>query len=110
MGSNTAKSTIYSRLQQSEGPGTYHWPIGLDDDYFQQLTAEKQIAKYHKGFPVLEWVKVGQRNEALDCEVYCYAAAIRAGLGRLNFKTVENEIDQRLVLQEDGRYPTEQPK
>jgi phage terminase large subunit GpA-like protein len=32
------------------------------------------------GFPIMEWVKTRERNEALDCEVYAYAAAIRSGL------------------------------
>lgn len=94
VGSDTAKSTIYSRLQQAEGQGVYHWPIGLDAEYFQQLTAEKQITKYHKGYPKTEWVKTGPRNEALDCEVYAYAAAIRAGLQRLNFDQIEEQFKQ----------------
>jgi len=94
VGSDTAKSTIYSRLQQSEGQGVYHWPIGLDADYFQQLTAEKQITKYTKGYPVLEWVKVGPRIEALDCEVYSYAAAIRAGVQRFDWDQIERQFSQ----------------
>ncbi len=91
VGSDTGKSTIYSRLQQTNGQGVYHWPIGLDADYFQQLTAEKQITKYHKGYPVLEWQKIRSKNEALDCEVYAYAAAIRAGLQRINFEQLEQQ-------------------
>jgi phage terminase large subunit GpA-like protein len=87
VGSDTAKSAIYARLQQNEsGPGTYHWPIGLDDDYFVQLTAEKLITRYSKaGYPKQEWVKTGPRNEALDCEVYAYAAANRIGISRIDF-------------------------
>lgn len=82
IGTDAAKDTIYSRIQQSvPGPGCYHWPIGLPDDYFLQLTAEKLVTGRNKnGFPVLEWVKVRERNEALDLEVYAYAAALRAGI------------------------------
>jgi len=31
--------------------------------------------RYHKGFPVREWIRrSGVRNEPLDCRVYAYAA------------------------------------
>jgi phage terminase large subunit GpA-like protein len=76
-----AKSQIYSRLAMvKDGPGFYHWPIGLDDEYYLQLTAEKKITKYRNGFEVYEWAKLRDRNDALDIEVYAFAAAIRAGL------------------------------
>lgn len=93
VGSDTAKATIYARLEQSKpGPGYYHFFMGTDEEYFQQLTAEKQITKYVKGYPKLEWVKVGPRNEALDCEVYAYAAAIRAGLARMDWNSLEKLV------------------
>lgn len=86
VGTDTAKSTIYGRLKmETPGPGYYHFPIGLPDDYFQQLTAEKLVTRYSKGYPIMEWVKVRPRNDALDTEVYCYAAAIRAGLNRIDW-------------------------
>jgi len=44
------------------------------------VTAEKIETRIKDGFPIMEWVKVRERNEALDIEVYAYAAAIRAGL------------------------------
>jgi len=93
VGSDTSKATIYARLKQEEhGPGYYHFPIGIDEEYFQQLTAEKQVTKYVKGYPKLEWVKVGPRNEALDCEVYCYAAAIRAGMARMDWDALDRTL------------------
>ena len=85
VGSDTTKGIIYTRLKITEaGPGCYHWPIGTTDEYFIQLTAEKLITKYVKGFPRLEWVMAGPRNEALDCEVYAYAAAVRAGIAYMD--------------------------
>ena len=76
-----AKSQIYSRLGMvKDGPGYYHFPIGLDDEYYLQLTAEKKITKYRNGFEVYEWAKLRDRNDVLDAEVYALAAAIRAGL------------------------------
>lgn len=82
VGTDTAKDTIYSRLNESKpGPGCYHWPIGFSDEYFSQLTAEKLVTNYNRGgFPVQEWVKVRERNEALDLEVYNYHAMLRATL------------------------------
>jgi phage terminase large subunit GpA-like protein len=75
IGVDTAKETIYSRLQiREEGAGYVHFPDTLDDEYFKQLTAEKVVKKYHKGFYKREWVKTRRRNEALDTFVYAYAA------------------------------------
>lgn len=77
IGTDTIKSTIYGRLKkdQNHGAGAYHFPIGLPNEYFKQLTAEKQVTKYINGFPKRVWQKLsGARNEALDCEVYAYAA------------------------------------
>jgi len=94
IGTDTAKSTIYSRLRRSTfGPGAYHWPAGLDDEYFMQLTAEKQITRYKRGYPVLEWVKTGPRNEVLDCEVYAYAAALRAGIVHIDWESLRRTIN-----------------
>lgn len=76
VGTDTIKSLIYGRLQITEhGPGAYHWPVGLGDDYWKQLTAERQVTRLVNGFAKRQWVKKGgDRNEALDCEVYAYAA------------------------------------
>ena len=39
------------------------------------LTAEEKRTKINKkGFPVREWYKTRDRNEALDCRVYALAA------------------------------------
>jgi phage terminase large subunit GpA-like protein len=76
VGSDTIKSTLFARLKLNQpGPGYLHFHAELPSDYFDQLTAEKQITRYVKGFPVREWVKKsGARNEALDVMVYNYAA------------------------------------
>ena len=51
-----------------------HFSVDLDDEFFNQLTAEKMVTRYRKGFPVIEFVKTRERNEALDCVAYAYAA------------------------------------
>ena len=52
--------------------------------------------RYKHGVPYTEWHKPpGQRNEALDCEVYAYAAAIRNGMGRLDWATARASLALR---------------
>lgn len=75
IGVDTAKEIIYSNLRIKEvGAGYCHFPARYSDEYFKQLTAEKVVKKYHKGFHRREWIKVRPRNEALDCRVYALAA------------------------------------
>tara|TARA_B100000614_G_scaffold258650_1_gene281413 strand:+ start:1189 stop:3036 length:1848 start_codon:yes stop_codon:yes gene_type:complete len=93
VGTDTAKGTIYNRLKLKDvGPGYYHFPIGLDDEFYEQLTAEKLVKKYVKGFPRYEWVKTRERNEVLDCDVYCYAAALKAGLSRIDWADLQATV------------------
>jgi phage terminase large subunit GpA-like protein len=88
VGVDTCKGLIYSRLQVEEfGPGYMHFPhlASVDAEYFKQLTAEKMVTKFVRGFPSKQWVKTRARNEALDCEVYALAAltALSANLDQL---------------------------
>lgn len=76
LGVDTAKELIYDRLQIEEpGPGYMHFNQKCQEEYFLQLTSEKHVTKYNKGFPTKVWeLKSGRRNEALDTEVYALAA------------------------------------
>ena len=76
IGTDAAKVSIYARLQMDEpGAGYMHFPTTYDEQYFKQLTAEKQTTKYRNGFPYRVWIKLpGARNEALDVNVYALAA------------------------------------
>lgn len=77
IGVDTIKEMIYSHLKiKDEGAGYCHFPMEYSDEYFRQLTAEKVVKKYHRGFYRREWVKVRPRNEALDCRVYALAALL----------------------------------
>ena len=75
IGTDTAKELIFSRLNTDINESTLHFPLTVDDDYFQQLTAEKRVAKFVRGRKSLVWKQIRPRNEALDCLVYCFAAA-----------------------------------
>ena len=76
VGVDAAKTALYDRLKIGEvGPGYCHFPIGRDQEYFDQLTAERKFTRYHNGYPKQEWRKPpAARNEGLDCRVYAYAA------------------------------------
>ena len=75
VGVDTAKELIYSRLNiQNAGAGYCHFPMTYDEEYFRQLTAEKIVTKYRRGFKRREWILMRSRNEALDCRVYSLAA------------------------------------
>lgn len=75
VGTDTCKELIYSRLKISNpGPGYCHFPMTYDEEYFEQLTAEKRVTKYTNGHPKQVWVKTRPRNEKLDCRVYALAA------------------------------------
>jgi len=93
VGTDSAKSIIYQRFNLIEpGLGYYHFPVGIDDEYYQQITAEKLVTTYNKkGFPVKAWqnVRGNRQNHALDAEVYCYAAAIRAGIATMQWDALE---------------------
>jgi phage terminase large subunit GpA-like protein len=81
VGTDTAKELIFARLKITEvGAGYCHFPFTHSEEYFRMLTSEKKVTKYFKGRPRREWVKVRQRNEALDCRVYAMAALELMGL------------------------------
>lgn len=75
VGTDEAKLTVMRRLAvQQPGPGFSHVPHDRGADWYHQLTAEKMMTRYVKGFPVREWHQTRPRNEALDCRVYALAA------------------------------------
>lgn len=88
-----AKLEFYNNLRKTalvdeEGVGIAY-PAGfvhlprIDAEFIQQLCSEQLITRRNRnGFPVREWQKMRERNEALDCYVYARAAAAAAGLDR----------------------------
>ena len=99
VGTDTIKSVIYSRLKHNEpGAGFVHFHAELPTEFYEQLTAEKQITKYVKGFPVREWTKKsGARNEALDTAVYAYAA-LQSLYMRFNRRTIWDQFERALKI------------
>lgn len=103
VGTDTIKATIFARLKMNDPEnraGYIHFHAATPRDYFDQLTAEKQITRYVKGFPVREWVKKsGARNEALDCKVYSYAG-LHWLYTRYNRKTIWDQFERSLKITE----------
>ncbi len=64
-------------------PGTVHLPGWADSEWIKQLVAEQLVTvRNRRGFAKLEWQKIRERNEALDCRIYARAAAWIAGADR----------------------------
>lgn len=98
VGTAAAKGVIYGRLRvETPGPGYCHHSPDLPPEYFEQLTSERLVTRYVKGRAKLEWVKpAGKRNEALDLDVYCLAAAWFMGVPRWPARRWE-ELRKRLA-------------
>jgi phage terminase large subunit GpA-like protein len=94
LGSDTTKERLFRRLDLTEpGPGYQHFPRGLPDEYFDQLASEKLVRRPIRGGEKREWIKVRERNEAFDLKRMCYAAAIYAGLQRVNWTQLRQTIN-----------------
>ena len=90
VGVDSAKEIIYSRLKRTHaGAGYCHFPKSYDEEYFLQLTAERKVRKYVKGFLRIEWEKVRTRNEALDCRVLAQAAL---GVRMVNLEKMSGQV------------------
>lgn len=75
LGVDRFKQVIYDRLNIPRvGPGYIHIPETLQDEFWQQLTAESPEVRVEHGRQVTRWVQHRPRNEALDCAVYALAA------------------------------------
>ncbi|MBE7183838.1 MAG: phage terminase large subunit family protein [Methylobacterium mesophilicum] len=67
----------------ADPPGTVHLPAWADSEWLKQLVAEQLVTvRTKRGFARLEWQKLRERNEALDCRTYARAAAWIAGADR----------------------------
>lgn len=116
VGTDTAKELHYARLKMDEpGPGYCHFPSARDDEYFKQLTAEKVVIKYHKGYAKRAWIKTRTRNEALDVRVYAIAAfsILNVNMDSLVRKFYAN-VERRISSDEDKKpvkpHPLTAPK
>lgn len=102
IGSSMIKSQIYGWLKQDTPETDQPDPYGFarypeyDQEWFKQLCAEKLVKqKDRRGFDKYVWVKIRDRNEALDLFVMNRAAAYMCGIDRFNdddWKKLNSEI------------------
>lgn len=91
IGVDTVKTMLMARMRIDEpGPGYMHFSDELDDEYFKQLTAEKIVTRFHKGFKKRSFEATRARNEALDCMVYAYSAFTILGINVNAYKPDRN--------------------
>ena len=97
VGVDVIKSTLHNRLKDAEpGEGYIHFYPTITHDYFQELTAERQVLRYKHGYQERVWVKKSDaRNEALDEMVYAYAAWQRL-LQKYDRRTIYEQFERRL--------------
>ena len=93
--------------------GYVHLPTGTDAEWLKQLVGEQLVTvKTKRGFSRLEWQKLRERNEALDCRVYARAAAWIAGVDRWTdamWRNLEEQIGPPILLEhEKARGPDAQ--
>ena len=72
-----AKDRMFARMKiPRAGPGYFHLPDWVMQEYLEQLTGEKKIAVRDRRTRRTKYVyvKTYPRNEALDLTVYCHAA------------------------------------
>jgi len=95
VGVDGIKSLLFGRLKHNDpGPGYLHFYPTIGTDYFQELTAEKQILRFRNGFPERVWVKKSQApNEALDELNYAYAALHRL-YQRYDRRTIWDQLER----------------
>lgn len=113
VGVDEAKTIVMRRLGIKEaGPGYCHFPDNRDQEFFEQLTAEKLITRYRKGFPHREWHKTRERNEALDCRVYALAALhlMNVNLEKLARRMEESAPDPEPLKQAPDAEPPKAPE
>jgi phage terminase large subunit GpA-like protein len=89
-------------------PAGYRHLPELPDEYFKQLTAEQLVTRVVKGYRKQEWQKTRERNEALDCAIYCRAAAAQYGLDRFterHWAALEKQIGVAAIQQAENPQP-----
>lgn len=80
VGVSGLKVSLYQQLRKADplARGYCGYPKGLNEEFYQQLTAEVRVTETDRwGYPRSVWkLPSGMRNEVLDTEIYAEAAAI----------------------------------
>jgi phage terminase large subunit GpA-like protein len=83
-----------------------HLPSWADAEWVKQLVAEQLVTvTTRRGFVRLEWQKLRERNEALDCRVYARAAVWILGADRwaeAKWRDLESQVGVAAVDSESA--------
>jgi phage terminase large subunit GpA-like protein len=94
--------------------GFVHLPRGLEAEWLKQLVAEQLVTvKTKRGFQRLEWQKLRERNEVLDCRVYARAAAWIAGAdrwGEAKWRDLESQLGPMPTFKDASAVEPSQPE
>ena len=90
--------------------GYCHFPM-YNENYFLMLTAEKHTLVKNKktGFAKHQWVKIRDRNEALDCRVYARGAAYLLGIDRFKEHNWEQIKSSSMVFKTAVEVQSKKP-
>ena len=96
VGVDVVKTTLHNKLKNAEkGEGYIHFYPTITHDYFEELTAERQVLRYKHGYQERVWMKKSNaRNEALDEMVYSWAAFERFRQ-RYDRRTMWDQLEKR---------------
>ena len=96
VGVDVIKTTLHNKLKDAEvGHGYIHFYPTTTREYFEELTAERQVLKNKNGYQERVWMKKNnQANEALDEMVYAYASFQRL-LQKYDRKTIYDQFAKR---------------
>jgi len=104
VGVDIIKTTLHNKLRDAEiGKGYIHFYPTITSDYFEELTAERQVLRYKNGYQERIWVKKSSaRNEALDEAVYAWAAFQRFQQ-RYDRRTMWDQLEKRRKPEEPNK-------
>ncbi len=107
------KLSLYRNLEKTDPlqRGYVALASGFDEEWFEQYTSEKRVAKKSKTLgapPEYVWVKGdGVRNEVLDTAIYGEAAAITKGWRDMPPETWDRLISERETRPDTGQMDLE---
>lgn len=107
------KLALYRNLEKTDPlqRGYVALASGFDEEWFEQYTSEKRVAKKSKTLgapPEYVWVKGdGVRNEVLDTAIYGEAAAITKGWRDMPPETWDRMISERETRPDTGQMDLE---
>ena len=107
VGVDATKDLLFARMRiQEEGAGYIHFSDTLNDEYFRQLTAEKVVTKFVRGYKKRVFQKIRPRNEGLDCMVYSIAAY---AILNVDVNTISDRIKSQPEVVEKPQRQTASP-